>query len=307
MARFATTVNLGNDVRLAPPASPPPTTPCTTQKVTHSKELGEELFDNGKGKIVVALPTDTESEENLGTKILQPNKVTDYHDAGSITYNAKPEEYLSLAPGPAEGLHLPPRLAHVPHTDRGSAEGSLLPLVSAQGSVIDAQVDGLLPPLLDNCIAVKGKHKEMLRRENKCRRRRAQQHQPHTSMWTDFTGEFFVPSELPHVVEHRNQMCPSGLASLHPAGDMLFEWSQFGCPTMTGDPWTKDDMAAAVARGPHISARSEAAFAHFADEIKEKVAAGQAKTILWDSIKDNPPKELKISPVAAVPHKSKPF
>ena len=25
----------------------------------------------------------------------------------------------------------------------------------------------------------------------------------------------------------------------------------------------------------------------------------------WDSIKDNPPKELKISPIAAIPHKSK--
>ncbi len=29
--------------------------------------------------------------------------------------------------------------------------------------------------------------------------------------------------------------------------------------------------------------------------------------MLWDSIKDNPPKELKISPIAAIPHKSKDF
>jgi hypothetical protein len=29
--------------------------------------------------------------------------------------------------------------------------------------------------------------------------------------------------------------------------------------------------------------------------------------VLWDSIKDNPPKELKISPIAAIPHKSKDF
>lgn len=27
----------------------------------------------------------------------------------------------------------------------------------------------------------------------------------------------------------------------------------------------------------------------------------------WDSIKDNPPRELKISPIAAIPHKSKAF
>jgi len=28
---------------------------------------------------------------------------------------------------------------------------------------------------------------------------------------------------------------------------------------------------------------------------------------LWDSIKDDPPSELKISPIAAIPHKSKQF
>ncbi len=29
--------------------------------------------------------------------------------------------------------------------------------------------------------------------------------------------------------------------------------------------------------------------------------------MLWNSIKDNPPKELKISPIAAIPHKSKDY
>jgi hypothetical protein len=29
--------------------------------------------------------------------------------------------------------------------------------------------------------------------------------------------------------------------------------------------------------------------------------------VLWDSIKDNPPKKLKISPIAAIPHKSKDY
>jgi len=36
---------------------------------------------------------------------------------------------------------------------------------------------------------------------------------------------------------------------------------------------------------------------------------GQAKLVLclWDDIKDNPPPQLKISPIAAIPHKSKAF
>ena len=33
----------------------------------------------------------------------------------------------------------------------------------------------------------------------------------------------------------------------------------------------------------------------------------QARLVLWDDIKDCPPKELKISPIAAIPHKSKAF
>ena len=34
---------------------------------------------------------------------------------------------------------------------------------------------------------------------------------------------------------------------------------------------------------------------------------GQAKLVLWDDIKHNPPPQLKISPIAAIPHKSKAF
>ncbi len=34
---------------------------------------------------------------------------------------------------------------------------------------------------------------------------------------------------------------------------------------------------------------------------------GQAKLVSWDSIKESPPENLKISPIAAIPHKSKQF
>jgi hypothetical protein len=66
-------------------------------------------------------------------------------------------------------------------------------------------------------------------------------------------------------------------------------------------------MQEAVDRGPHCSALSKEAIAHFKAEVKEKLNIGQAKLMAWDYIKDNPPVELKISPFAAIPHKSKQF
>jgi hypothetical protein len=102
-------------------------------------------------------------------------------------------------------------------------------------------------------------------------------------------------------------MCPSGLALCHPVADLLHEWATYGCPTNTGMPWTAEQMQAAVNRGPHRSALSNKAIAHFKAEVNEKVKSGQAKLVSWDDIKDNPPAELKIFPIAAIPHKSKQF
>lgn len=76
---------------------------------------------------------------------------------------------------------------------------------------------------------------------------------------------------------------------------------------MTGREWTVEEMTAAVERGPHESSLTSEAIQHFAAEVLEKVATGQAKVVNWDDIKDNPPPQLKISPVAAIPHKSKAF
>ena len=76
---------------------------------------------------------------------------------------------------------------------------------------------------------------------------------------------------------------------------------------MTGKDWTLGEMEAAIARGPHQSAREEGAIQHFEDETREKVSVGQARVVLWDDIKHAPPAQLKISPIAAIPHKSKAF
>ena len=168
--------------------------------------------------------------------------------------------------------------------------------------------DGLRPPLLRKSSApVTGMDKDVLRRENKKRRCQTQAIQPEHTFWSETKGDFFLPDDLPTTGNHRNGMCPAGLARLHPAGDLLETWSQLGCPTMTGKPWTLQQMTEAIQRGPHVSATTPEAMEHFEAEIQEKVAAGQARTVLWDEIKANPPPQLKISPIAAIPHKSKAY
>ncbi len=102
-------------------------------------------------------------------------------------------------------------------------------------------------------------------------------------------------------------MCPSGLALLQPAAELLNEWASYGCPTRTGKQWMQEQMQAAVDRGPHRLALFNAAIAHFRVEVDKKVKIRHAKLVAWDSIKDNSPAELKISPIAAIPHKLKQF
>jgi hypothetical protein len=66
-------------------------------------------------------------------------------------------------------------------------------------------------------------------------------------------------------------------------------------------------MWEAVERGPHRSATTPEAIQHFTEEKKEKLRTNQACLVPWDAIKDNPSPQLKISPIVAIPHKSKAF
>ncbi len=45
----------------------------------------------------------------------------------------------------------------------------------------------------------------------------------------------------------------------------------------------------------------------FKQEALKKVATGQATIVDWDTIKDDPPPQMKVSPIAAISHKSKAF
>ena len=75
----------------------------------------------------------------------------------------------------------------------------------------------------------------------------------------------------------------------------------------TGKAWTVGQMQAAIDRGPHVSALVPDAMAQLDIEVQEKVANGQARIVKWNDIRHDPPIQLKISPVAMVPHNSRPY
>ena len=76
--------------------------------------------------------------------------------------------------------------------------------------------------------AVTGVNKGKHRLENKQKRVRMQETQPQTSYWTTHEGLFAVPTPKAARPAHRGSMCPSGLATLHPAADLLLEYVMKG-------------------------------------------------------------------------------
>jgi hypothetical protein len=160
---------------------------------------------------------------------------------------------------------------------------------------------GLDPPRLESGARVSGINKRQLRRENKAKRRQRQLEQVEDTYWEIYRGEFVMPEAKQEQKEWRNMMCPKGLALHHPAAAKLLEYATGGCPANTGKEWTKAQMWAAVERGPHVSALKPDAIKQLKTEIADKVKVGQCKVVLWDDIKENPPPQLKISPLAMIP------
>ncbi len=70
-----------------------------------------------------------------------------------------------------------------------------------------------------------------------------------TSMWTMYLGSAILPPAQVRPSAYRDEMCTAGIATAHPVGDPLAEWSQLGCPTKTGKPWLKQEMWEAVTQG----------------------------------------------------------
>ena len=102
-------------------------------------------------------------------------------------------------------------------------------------------------------------------------------------------------------------MMPSGIALDHPAAPLLEQYATTGCPATVSNPFTLEALEAAIRRGAHPSARSPAATAALHQEVQEKVAQGYARLIPWDTLKKQLPPNIRISPIAAIPHKTRDY
>ena len=143
--------------------------------------------------------------------------------------------------------------------------------------------------------------------ENKRRRILRQEAQGDVSYLQWDEGEKSLPPPAEGLSEYRGSMFPKNLALKHPTADLLLQYAEGGCPVQTGKPWSHEQMQAAIERGNHASAKDPAAVEQFAAEIAGKEASGQCRVVLWDDIRENPPRQLKVSPLAAIPHKSRAF
>ena len=157
--------------------------------------------------------------------------------------------------------------------------GPITPGAISAGAVIvppPVLFSGLEPPRLEATgERVTGADTPKLRIENKRRRRVLLASQQPQTQWSVYQGDFDLPNPVAPLETHRGEMCPAGLALHHPTTDLLKEWATYGCPKQTSEPWTCEEMQAAIERGPHHSALSDEAIAHFKAKVDEKSASGR--------------------------------
>ena len=117
------------------------------------------------------------------------------------------------------------------------------------------------------------------------------------------------PPEIPvqSAIGKSGLMWPQGFAFVHDAAPLLDSYSRTGCPTDCGPAWTIDHIITAIKRGAHPTANKPEARRYLIAQTLTKVNENFAKVIKWGTIKNNPPKNLKISPIAMIPHKSRDY
>ena len=133
-------------------------------------------------------------------------------------------------------------------------------------------------------------------------RRKKQINNKHSLNLTSFPSSVPIKADIGKY----GLMWPRGLEAIsHPAAKILTEYSTKGCPVTMNKNWTLGHIIAALKRGPHISTKQPDAKKYLAKETKMKIQQGFMSTVKWGDIKNNVPLNLKISPLAMIPHKSR--
>ena len=103
-------------------------------------------------------------------------------------------------------------------------------------------------------------------------------------------------------------MWPRGLeATSHPASKMLTNYSVKGCPVEMNKNCSLGHIMTALKRGPHVSAKQPDANRYLLQETQMKIQQGFMSKVRWGDIKHNHPLNLKLSPLAMIPHKSRSY
>ena len=181
-------------------------------------------------------------------------------------------------------------------------------VASEKAKTVASHVGTQLEPPTVRGERVLGRDKGQLKRDNKRRKISRQLQQPDdVQYWTTHEPDPAVEYIPRRPRAHRGQMDPAGPALAHPAADLLTEYATFGCPANTGADWTVEELQTAIDVGPHVSAMVPDAMQQLQEEVAVKIDNGQVKVFLWDDLKKRLPSKLKISRIAMIPHKSKPY
>jgi hypothetical protein len=121
------------------------------------------------------------------------------------------------------------------------------------------------------------------------------------------TDTFPVEIPVKEEISKLGLMWPRSYAEFHRVTPLLNSYAIDRCPVQCGPDWSEEKILKLLRQGPHRSARVKAAIRQLRQETVEKIKHGYARVVKWRDIRDDIPKKLKISPVAMIPHKSKPF
>ena len=133
--------------------------------------------------------------------------------------------------------------------------------------------------------------------------------QQKSDLYNEIKNNKDFPTEIPikQTIGKFGLMWPRKYALQHDAKELLSSYAEHGCPVDCGPVWTKTHIELALKRGPHISAKQKQAAQQLQIETQDKIKHGYARTVKWKDIKDNIPPQLKISPIAMIPHKTRKF
>jgi hypothetical protein len=131
----------------------------------------------------------------------------------------------------------------------------------------------------------------------------------HTNIEQELKSNANFPPELPvkEEIGKLGLMWPRTYAEFHRATPLLNSYAKNGCPANCGPDWSLKKILLLLRRGPHRSTLKKAALRQLRKETTEKIKHGYARVVRWGDIKHKIPPKLKISPVAMIPHKSKPY